>query len=90
MQPPALKARRSLTHAQVGLILAGKGNKGTQRTLQLEECSVASPLMSHVATRPLWQSCGATGASYMWYVGQRALHVDMSYTLDMINIKDKA
>lgn len=33
-------------HTQVGLILAGRGNKGTQRTLQLEECSVASPLMS--------------------------------------------
>lgn len=46
MQPLTFKAQRRLPHTQVGLILAGNSNKGTQRTLWLEECSVASPLMS--------------------------------------------
>lgn len=63
MEPPVLKARPD-SHTQVGLILVGRGNKETQRTLQLEECSMASTLMS------LWRHglCSKAAASNVWYV----------------------
>ncbi len=38
--------------------MAGNGNKGTQRTPQLEECSMASPLMSPCRQGLCSKSCG--------------------------------
>lgn len=87
MQPLTFKAQCSLPHTQVGLILAGNSNKGTQRTLWLEECSVASPLMS-----PCWHGlCGkAVGTQEPPACGMWVPHLDVGYTLDMINTKGKS
>lgn len=74
MQPLTFKAQCSLPHTQVGLILAGNSNKGTQRTLWLEECSVASPLMS-----PCWHGlCGkAVGTQEPPACGMWVPHLDV-------------
>lgn len=87
MQPLTFKAQYSLPHTQVGLILAGNSNKGTQRTLWLEECSVASPLMS-----PCWHGlCGkAVGTQEPPTCGMWVPHLDVGYTLDMITTKGKS